>query len=324
MSEASRRRLQDTLAIVDFDAAQAEGLQVIFGTLTTPPQWWARQLAMKLALDAFMKRLSYRYGDVGAIIRRELGDRRGMVHFHLIIFCRDKIDNDWAGRAWTECLHNQSGEPLPEKMYRVSFEEPRTPEAIARYIGAYCSKAAHAGRGRAERGAPRVDGCLSNSHNSRQADDDEVPAGGGKQTGTRHWYVIGRKNIPWAEAVDVVVDGPEQARAVAAIVRRRFVSWAMSQAYKKAFRDAESLRAQYLMCKNSIGLEQYIAKRYFSMGYGCRIPHRGGFKILWTPAIIEACIFHALDITSGGEVVLMRAPSGFAECSQRWHKQSVT
>lgn len=243
MSEQSRRRLMETFGSVDWDAVAASGRTVGFLTLTTPPEFWGRGEHVWRALEKLKKRLERLSNDPGALVRKELGAKRGMLHYHLVTIGIDVSERELS-RMWTECL----GASRP---VRVEADyDTKAVHKIIKYLSKYCAKAAYKGMERdapgagtsaaespndaaGDLGAARA---LSKSHNAPCAVESEENQG---KNGHRWWYKWGAKNIPMSETAVLRGASQEDLRRFLSKVRRVFRKW-------KEIRVKAAVRAQLL------------------------------------------------------------------------------
>jgi len=222
MSEASRRRFMQKFASCDFESLGET--PVYFLTLTTPECFWEASRSVQEALTRFRKRLEYAFlpsGYLGAFVRRELGGKRGMLHYHLVVVGGKGVTRKWVRRAWTDCLRYENG------LVRCDSELVDSAERVSKYLAKYCSKAAYEGssRGSASEGAS-----LSKAHNWRKP-----PFG-------RWWFIWGAERLPWADRV--VIRG-EDARQIAKRVKRLYRRWRVQKFRERVLGESPEARAAF-------------------------------------------------------------------------------
>lgn len=233
LSDASRRRLSRKFASVDYQYFIVFGVPIWFITVTTTPEYWDRPGYCRQALERVYDRLRYDFaekGFLGGIWRRERGAKRGMLHYHLMLF-GPEIDqvrfSRWWNRTWSECLRH-SGKPL-----RTDVQCPESPKRIAKYLGKYCAKAGYerattegaaGGDGQEPTGATAVV-LLSKAHIS--GNDKESEKWG------RWWGVWGKDEIPWAP-VEVMEGTDEDLAKLAKRIRRLYRKWLARQVEERA------------------------------------------------------------------------------------------
>lgn len=192
LTNASRRRLMESLAIVDYELMESKGYIFLFAHLTTPKEFWKNPKFVKKSFDSLRKKIIYHYPDfIGAHWKRELGEKNGMLHYHLLLYFSSNVDisnfNDFLKNQWKESLR-YSGE-----FVITSAEVVTDFNNASRYITKYIAKVAYGGDQKnvacedflVAAGAP-VCADLSNAQTER------VHWG-------RWWGVWCRENIYWSD-----------------------------------------------------------------------------------------------------------------------------
>lgn len=284
-SNASRRRLMATFAQLDYEALVSKGSQFHWVTLKTTPEYWDKPLEVLDALERLQARLWYwfgRWGYLGAILRKEYGEKNGMLHFHGV-FIGGGMSAAWFREAWCECL----GYTGPRKNM-VHYKETTDPALVAKYMCKYCSKAAYDGRVRhgssvetpipEESSTEETCASLLDAHNSRNRTN--------ACTGGRWWYVWGKNRLPWAQVVTILQD---DARAIAKRVRRIFKRWRIDKLRLATDRKHNSpgytFRAGWTM-KHMARSDRFIEFLRKSAG---------GFTILVPPDLLEKMVCAAVE-----------------------------
>lgn len=289
---ASRRRLMHKFAGVDWQGADERGLHCLFITLTMPPRYWQALDVVKRALAAFRRRLFRKYGATGAFVKREYGAKRGALHYHLLLLGHiDFIDADWLREAWTRAFARGLMPPEPGQLFRVDIEKPKSAQHVARYLAKYVAKVGYEGAPAARGGGAPPDLALSKGHNR----PNDSHAERGVESGTRFWYIWRPDLIPWGDEV-LIDETPQRVRKVSAVVRRRFISWQRAHARRTVERICGQLEEKYPGTVFSADFKQWKSKQVFAKGYGAKVKKTGSFNIIWDPRLIEACVFHALDL----------------------------
>lgn len=275
MTDQSRYRLMRKFASLDWPELSKPGRRVGHLTLSTPQEYWFQHGRVYAALRAFEMRLRRKYPLVAGVVRRELGEENGALHFHIFLLNFRFIPVKWLRESWRECLGY-------DDTVQVRIERRRG-KSCARYLAKYCAKVAYAraddggsvesfpgspvtfpaGEASGEAGVPGGFGpaepgvSLTYPHNCT-----DVPEGWGEtsdnaqntpeiqvETGVRWWYVFNEKCIPYAEK-ELVSIGPD-ARDVGKLIRRAVYRWLFARAagkygFRKVVRPqfAEWLRAQ--------------------------------------------------------------------------------
>lgn len=217
MSRASRRRLMAKFASLDWSFLAKKRIPIYFVTLTTPMEYWDRPKEVYMALRRFRRRFaSFRSSKFhGVFVRRELGEFRGMLHYHLITIGHDGFDTECIELLWSKCLGDY-------RQVRCDVQLLGDSETAAKYLSKYCAKAAYMGKEKeahrlAEAGTEAANGApLSKAHNGTSDNEPD------EYTGGRWWYIWGSETLPWAECY--VVTG-EDARGIVKRIRRIFRRW---------------------------------------------------------------------------------------------------
>lgn len=141
ISKGSRRRMASRLASLDWPRLARENSNVWFLTLTTPLECWSDVAGVYSALERFLDRLDYRWMDkskyYGTVVRRELGARRGMLHYHLIVIGPRKLPVENLERVWAQCVQTKRA------TLRCEIEEVQSVERVCKYVSKYVSKAVY-------------------------------------------------------------------------------------------------------------------------------------------------------------------------------------
>jgi len=263
MTDASRRRLMGKFASVDWDQVHESGRELLFLTLTVPPELNHPEHVYR-AGKRFFAWLRYRHG-AAAIVRREL-TRSGLIHYHLMLVGPSWIDADELRCVWTRCLRS-------ERLIRVHVERIEKKNDVTKYLSKYCVKAAYEGADRGE-GVPSGETSpavsLSEVHNGRKESSGH--------NGHRWWYVWGKERIPWGEEIELTA---EQAIAVAKRIKRVFRKWLRRKTQDR-------LRRELLRQVGGNDAERFarnLAKKRTRWAFGAY-----GTMILWTPAILEMLV----------------------------------
>jgi len=191
MSRKSRRRLILRLGSLNWEYYARIGSIVSFITLTTAPCYWGNTELLYRGLTKIYDYLRRLHGWECAFVRRELGAKRGMEHYHLMVIGPVVGTQADMERRWSEALGWEG-----EGRLRCSVETTGTASKVSKYLGKYCAKAAYEGAEREWEGptgdadarrepcaeASGGDGRLSNGHNSE----------GGVCNGHRWWYQWGQ------------------------------------------------------------------------------------------------------------------------------------
>jgi len=183
-SEKSRQRLRLSLAKVD----QRKCGRPIFGTLTYPADFPLDQETFKKHLKIFSQRFLRAFPAAGFHWKLEF-QTRGAAHFHPIFW---NLGSDktflgkfrgWLERSWFEVVGSADQKHL---LAGTSADLIKSQFGIMRYVSGYASKS------------------------------DQTKSG--CKVG-RYWGIIGRANIPWANA-NVMELSPAQAKLVRRTARR--------------------------------------------------------------------------------------------------------
>lgn len=294
MSKASRRRLMATFASLDWRELSRQMVPIWFVTLTTPEEYWNDELRVYLAARRFREALEAQFPDYrGAIVRKERGQRRGMLHYHpIIVGCAD-LSRTWLRNTWTKCLEYEGPGDRGTGFVRVDVETVESAERVTKYLSKYCAKAGYHGKisspaasGEGGDGAgscvagcaaPPLDGeALSKAHNVD-----------GTYTGTRWWYIWGRENLPWADVDVLNVPDP---RKLAYSLKRIFRRWRLD-------------KVRQGLAKQSGGLLRRIVEGYSNRQiakmdlYGEHLRRScSGFTFLAGPDLIEQLVEAAIGV----------------------------
>lgn len=95
-SSASRKKLLRYMARIDRSKLDYAPL---FVTLTYGSDYSEDPRECKRHLDNFLKRLAYKFPNSATVWRAEF-QKRGALHFHMIVFCVKYICMDWLAKAW--------------------------------------------------------------------------------------------------------------------------------------------------------------------------------------------------------------------------------
>lgn len=99
-SSASRKKLLRYMAKIDRSQLDCAPL---FVTLTYGRDYPDDAMECKRHLDNFLKRLAYKFPQATTVWRAEF-QKRGALHFHMIIFCVQYICKDWLAKAWNDVI----------------------------------------------------------------------------------------------------------------------------------------------------------------------------------------------------------------------------
>jgi len=258
-------------ASLDWAAIAASGVLVWFATLTTPMEYWGDPQHVYLSLRRFRRCFLRDHPEVsGVFVRRELGAKRGMLHYHLVIIGGEGLKGSYIQRLWTTCLGHTS--PV-----RVDIQVARNGQELSRYLAKYCSKAAWEGAERARQGSGGADTAaraLSNAHN-----------GTGDRNGARWWYVWGNDTLPWAEQFEAV--GVEAA-ALAKRIRRIFRRWQVSVVAKRV--------DKHMKCSGFAFNRFSVRHMGRNSGFGEWLRRCGdGFTLLCDPDLLDKMAAAAMD-----------------------------
>ena len=305
MSGASRRRFMAKFASLDYAAMAESGVSMWFVTLTTPEEYWERTAFVYRALRRFRDSLEYSQGDkgyLGAFVRRELGTRRGMLHYHLVIIGGD-IRNFPVQKTWARSLEYEGN-------VRVDVQFLDTAERVGKYLSKYCSKVAYEGKLKPSEGIGAA------SETSRSASDRDISeaaplseahnVGNGHQayTGGRWWYVWGEEKLPFGEVVTILGD---DAKQIAKRLRRIFRRWLVEKALKghvsklnKAMPGGAKVWTALILLNNP----KVTVKAIENCLPFARFLRRssGGFTFLVSPDLLQRMIDAACMACSGNEV----------------------
>ncbi len=281
MSDASRRRLMSKFASLGWEQLIALGVPFHFVTLTTPEEYWTDVKRVYLALRRFRRLLRAHYGSrgyLGAFVRRERGQARGMLHYHLITVGAAGLSPAWVTSTWSKCL-------AYEGRVRCDVQFPENPKNVAKYLSKYCSKAGYegairppeGGQNTSSEGSAALDGgeTLSKAHNGTVDGESEY-------TGGRWWYVWGADLLPWSACYAVTGDDGKQ---LAKRLRRLFRRWSVQVLQRRTFKRCEMHPDLLAMLKSkSVRWWSRLADMRF-----CESLRRygGGFTFLLAPDLLD-------------------------------------
>jgi len=231
-TNASRRNYMRKLACTDWRLLVARGTPLLFLTLTSTPEYWGNTRRLKKGLAA-VERWLYTQGVYAFTWKREIGELRGMEHYHLLTLGAATLDAVELARVWSKALRYEPA-GRPEQYLRVDVKQAETPEIAARYLCKYVSKMVWEGSRAAGGCAPRGarDCHLFKSQNSTEL--EKVPQNGpeNSHTGTRWWGFS--SSWPFADAVVFpfhelkATDSQLTLHKFVARVRRMFRKWRIS------------------------------------------------------------------------------------------------
>jgi hypothetical protein len=147
-TQSARRRYMLQLASLDWERILAEEIPFYFITLTTPSEIWGQGARIYKALDKVRRFLKNQPGYQWANVRRELGKKNGMVHYHLLVFGATFVEEDnqvcELSKLWTSALdvHDLPGIIKNGGVASTTIERA-TDVNVERYLTKYCSKAAY-------------------------------------------------------------------------------------------------------------------------------------------------------------------------------------
>lgn len=171
-SVSSRRRMRKFLA-------RAIWQRALFVTLTS------RDDTIYPQLVAWVKRYNRRWGQTPMVWRKEV-QKRGVVHWHILIFTRSWLPLKWIKRSWSEIVGSESS-------VDVGYIDSRS--GVGRYISKYMTKAeSDAG---AERERSDASGGLENSIILCRGDD----------VAGRWWGYFNRHKFRFYKPVKVTLTG---------------------------------------------------------------------------------------------------------------------
>lgn len=247
-SRGARHRLMVLLSSLDYAALALLNWRMHFITLTTPPEYWSDELHCYESLRKFLDMLEKVYGVHATVIKKERGEKSGMLHYHIVTFgpslkgCQKAFR-----RKWTKHLGYTKGEVIVDLS-----AETNDPKRISKYIAKYVTKVVYTN-------APSVvpssetrlheasgeggTGCasLSNAHNvDSETVEDEQSTKYGAYTGTRWWWVRGKEKLPLGEEIEIDLDDPRLVKRIANRVRRSFRRLRKAQQYKAIMKEYPS------------------------------------------------------------------------------------
>lgn len=259
-SAGARRRMLQWLSIVDWPSmVSAEPAQ--FVTLTTPPEYWDGPGAVRAPLARFRRRLEYHLAglarpDYVAVWKMERGEKRGMLHFHLLVLGAPSLPEAWLRRAWKASLRWSS-----EKDVICAVEACACPERVGKYLAKYVGKATPAQvtsadvrrspdnpevAGAAERDSP----CLSHITGEKVEETDKLNG--------RWWGVWHKEAVKYAE-IAIIGDGSTKSAAVARRIVRR---WRQAQLLQSILAAASKDRGQVLQSWEVGNACAFAARKY--------------------------------------------------------------
>ena len=177
-------------AALDWTRIVEERIPVRFITLSIPEELWTRGRFCFRGLDKFRRWIEGIRGFQGAIVRRELGEKRGAVHYHLMVFgvpfpeCRNVRSE--VARKWTDCLDAADFPGVKRNGgWVVTDIEVANEESISKYLTKYCCKAAYEGK-ESEDSAGDIKGVAVSGGSL-----DVAGAWSQSHNGHRWWYIWG-------------------------------------------------------------------------------------------------------------------------------------
>ena len=135
-SRASRRRLMDSFAVMDWTQYQG----ALFVGLSFPDPMPSMKQRRRM-LNNLRKWLERRYADLVALWSIEYGERTGRFHYHLMILQTEAIPIAELQAEWTRL-----GGGVPDDSDNSVDIEFVPAERVARYLSKYCSKAGGSAR----------------------------------------------------------------------------------------------------------------------------------------------------------------------------------
>lgn len=295
MSDASRRRLMQLFASLEWDLIQEQGIGAHFLTLTSAPEHWGDFGLLHDALERLRKRFVRAWGEHFSVWRMEQGALHGMLHFHIVLFGWNGDTGILAG--W---LHDNWGDCVGRSCLRVDAVDVVSAEQLAKYVCKYAAKTAYSGRmdvtptgaspADLRRAGLLVGGAegllLFKSQSSPQesqdgAYGDVTPCGTG-----RWWGCWARRLMPVGERerVDIPL---QEVKAVAAATRRVFRAWF-----------ERNLTSQLLWnqiekaSKRCMSVAQYRAWVKQEVKRRARwLRNAGGWVIMGSRAVLDLCLY---------------------------------
>lgn len=270
-------------ASLDYQALADAKVPLWFVTLTTPESYWDDYKGVYRALRRFRDTLHYEQtpqGYLGAFVRREIGSKRGMLHYHLVVI-GGKLDLKDVMLLWSRSLRS-------DVCVRVDVQSLETPDRVARYLSKYVAKVGYEGKERVkaadasaspEPEASAAEGAsLSEAHNVGTGD-------GSAYTGGRWWYIWGKDTLPWAEVVTVLGD---QAKVIAKHFKRIFRKWLVEKAIKREVAQANASigrGSRYFTTFSVMKSRKWVEKRLSYASYLRR--SSTGFTFLLSPDLVQ-------------------------------------
>lgn len=294
-SAQSRRRLMAFFAALNWNLYAELGTPILFLTLTTPPEVWDDLPRLRLGLTRFRDWLKRQPGYEGAIVRRELGGSRGMLHYHLEVFGCHFLPVGELRNVWGRSLR-LDGPAI------VDVRACKNGKQVARYLSKYLSKVGgppRGGSGQASASEPDASSAppdpvsLSESHNV-----ESQPC---QRSGTRWWYVWG--DLEQGEPVDV---GGLDARRLAVRVRRVFRAWVIAKARQAVQRGVRAQFDAYGRLYSSRQLDAEVSRRFGRMRGRGRfrwLYGSGGFLLMADPDVLWQCYCACIDVTGAHVLV---------------------
>jgi hypothetical protein len=294
-SAQSRRRLMATFAALNWALYAELGTPILFLTLTVPEELWGDLVRVRGGLTRFRDWLKHQPGYEAAIVRRELGESRGMLHYHLIVFGCHFLPASELRTVWGRSLRLDG--PA-----RVGVELAKNPQHVSRYLSKYLSKVGgFVGEGSGQAAGRRADASLSPPDPVTLSKSHNVEASSGGRSGSRWWYVWGELNE--GERVDV---GGLDARRLAVRVRRVFRRWVMSKARGRVEHAVRGQFDAYGRLYSSRELDAEVSRRFGRMRGRGRFRWlfgSGGFLLMAGPDVLWQCYCACID--GAGAVVLV-------------------
>ena len=294
-TDASRRRLMQRFASLDYDKLAEWGCKCYWVTLTTPRAYWEDVEGVYKALRKFHDRLEYSQRETdykGAFVRRELGGKNGALHYHACIFGGEGITKAWLRENWAACLGYEG------KDLQVHVESADDPKRIAKYMSKYCSKAGYEGKEYASAAARKS---AERSFSAAAEGEKECSEGEGEgaslteahnvgkqrnaYTGGRWWYIWGASALPWGEIL--TIEGLD-AQQIANRMKRFFRRWRLQATGRRI--DAE-------MKMPGIAFRTWTPhylEKFDTFVHRLKRDRGGGFTLLLSPDLIYEFVKAAL------------------------------
>ena len=294
-SRQSRRRLCIRFASLDWNSYAADSVPMLFLTLSTPAEYWNQEKRVYKALRAFRVWLSSCDGFEGAIVKKERGEERGMLHYHLIIFGCSFINASSIRSVWSKALAFDGGGAV-----RCHIERVEDAQTVAKYLSKYLGKISggplsssenvtRASRVASFEGdAPSGPLSLSKAHNGNPESVEDA------FTGSRWWYCWGK--LRECEPVEFVSD--EGVDRFAARVRRIFRRWVMVQAQKRFRLSYSKRKSLFRAGLSALEVQNLADSKFFQAvkrGKFRWLFKSGGFSLLGSPLILTECIVAVMN-----------------------------